>query len=172
MAENLLSVKEVAEKRGVTVWRIHQLIKAGTLPAEKYGTQYLIKIKDADALTIHGKPGRPAKEKKDIYNAMSENLRKNERINISLEAILEFSSGKREVRVSDLSIGGCFIDSIGQVLEGELVIFTVRMSTDQWLKLNGKVTFVLPNSGFGLSFTDLTEEEQNIIQQLILEHKE
>jgi excisionase family DNA binding protein len=62
MAENLLSVREVAEKRGVTVWRIHQLIKDGTLPAEKYGTQYLIKIADADALTIHGKPGRPAKK--------------------------------------------------------------------------------------------------------------
>ncbi len=62
MAENLLSVKEVAEKRGVTIGRIHQLIKAGTLPAEKYGNQYLIKTKDADALTIHGKPGRPKKE--------------------------------------------------------------------------------------------------------------
>jgi excisionase family DNA binding protein len=62
MAENLLSVKEVADKRGVTVWRIHQLIKAGTLPAEKYGNQYLIKTKDADAMTIHGKPGRPAKK--------------------------------------------------------------------------------------------------------------
>ncbi len=62
MAENLLSVKEVADKRGVTVWRIHQLIKAGTLRAEKYGNQYLIKIKDADALTIHGKPGRPKKD--------------------------------------------------------------------------------------------------------------
>ncbi len=62
MAENLLSVKEVADKRGVTVWRIHQLIKAGTLPAEKYGNQYLIKTKDADALTVHGKAGRPKKE--------------------------------------------------------------------------------------------------------------
>ena len=61
MAENLLSVKEVADKRGVTVWRIHQLIKAGTLPAEKYGNQYLIRIKDADALPIHGKAGRPKK---------------------------------------------------------------------------------------------------------------
>jgi len=64
MAENLLSVKEVAEKRGVTVWRIHQLIKAGTLQAEKYGNQYLIKTNDADSLTIHGKRGRPLKEKK------------------------------------------------------------------------------------------------------------
>lgn len=63
MAEDLLSVREVAEKRGVTVWRIHQLIKSGTLPAEKYGTQYLIKSGDADALTIHGKAGRPSKVK-------------------------------------------------------------------------------------------------------------
>jgi len=62
MAENLLSVREVADKRGVTVWRIHQLIKAGTLPAEKYGNQYLIKTKDADALTVHGKAGRPKKD--------------------------------------------------------------------------------------------------------------
>ncbi len=61
MAENLLSVREVAEKRGVTVWRIHQLIKNGTLPAKKYGNQYLIDGKGAGALTIHGKPGRPKK---------------------------------------------------------------------------------------------------------------
>jgi len=47
MAGNLLSVKEVAEKRGVTVWRIHQLIKDGTLQAEKHGNQYLIRINDA-----------------------------------------------------------------------------------------------------------------------------
>lgn len=61
MAENLLSVKEVAESKGVTVWRIHQLIKAGTLQAEKFGSQYLIKKKDVDSLVIHGKPGRPKK---------------------------------------------------------------------------------------------------------------
>jgi excisionase family DNA binding protein len=58
-------VREVAEKRGVTVWRIHQLIKAGTLRAEKYGNQYLIRIKDVDALPIYGKAGRPSKKKKN-----------------------------------------------------------------------------------------------------------
>ncbi|HEX8369923.1 MAG TPA: excisionase family DNA-binding protein [Pyrinomonadaceae bacterium] len=59
--EKLLSVKEVAQRRGVTVWRIHQIIKAGDLSAEKYGSQYLIKEQDADALKIYGKSGRPAK---------------------------------------------------------------------------------------------------------------
>jgi excisionase family DNA binding protein len=61
MTLNLLTVKQVAEKRGVTVWRVHQLISNGTLKAEKYGSQYLVKEKDADALTIHGKAGRPKK---------------------------------------------------------------------------------------------------------------
>jgi excisionase family DNA binding protein len=63
MATGLLSVKEVAEKRGVSVWRIHQLIKDKTLKAEKYGSQYLVKKEDAEELTIHGKPGRPPKTK-------------------------------------------------------------------------------------------------------------
>ena len=61
MEENLLSVKQVADKKGVTVWRIHQLIQGGKLKAKKYGTQYLIKEPDAEKLVIHGKAGRPKK---------------------------------------------------------------------------------------------------------------
>jgi hypothetical protein len=38
------------------------LIKDGTLQAEKYGNQYLIRIKDANTLTIHDKHGRSKKE--------------------------------------------------------------------------------------------------------------
>jgi excisionase family DNA binding protein len=63
MEENLLSVAQVAEKRGVTIGRIHQLIQDGTLAAQKYGNQYLVKEPDADALIIHGKAGRPPKKK-------------------------------------------------------------------------------------------------------------
>ena len=61
MSDKLLTVKQVAERRGVSIWRIHQLIQAETLKAEKYGSQYLIKPEDADALKIYGKHGRPSK---------------------------------------------------------------------------------------------------------------
>ena len=60
MAENLLSVREVAERRGVSIRRVHQLITEGKLQAEKYGNQFLINTQDA--VTIHGKAGRPSKE--------------------------------------------------------------------------------------------------------------
>lgn len=101
---------------------------------------------------------------------MEKDLRQNKRTNLSLEVTVEFSSGKREVRISDLSMSGCFIDSIAPVTQGESVIFMVRMPTSgEQLKLNGEVVYVFPNSGFGIKFTDLTEEEQNIIKQLIVE---
>ncbi len=101
---------------------------------------------------------------------MEKDLRQNERINISLEVAVEFSSGKREVRISDLSMSGCFIDSIAPVVKGESVIFMVRLlTTGEQLKLNGEVVYIFPNTGFGIRFTDLTEKEQNLIKQLIEE---
>lgn len=58
-----MSIKEVAEAKNITVGRVYQLINEGTLPAQKVGTHYIIEKADVDALVIHGKPGRPPKEK-------------------------------------------------------------------------------------------------------------
>ena len=58
----LMSIKEVAEAKKITVGRVYQLIKEGTLPAQKIGTHLLITRSDCDALVVHGKPGRPKKE--------------------------------------------------------------------------------------------------------------
>ncbi len=59
---NLLTTKEVAERLGVSVRRVHALIHAGRLPAEKYGRDYLINENDLN-LVAERKPGRPRKEK-------------------------------------------------------------------------------------------------------------
>jgi excisionase family DNA binding protein len=58
---NLLSIKEVAEKLGVSARRVNQLIDEKKLPAQKIGSQYVINEKDLSNVTIHGKPGRPKK---------------------------------------------------------------------------------------------------------------
>lgn len=55
---DLVTVKDAAEALQVTIGRIHQLIKAGRLPAVKLGFQYV--IKKSDLLKIQDrKPGRP-----------------------------------------------------------------------------------------------------------------
>ncbi len=60
---NLLTTKEAAERLGVTVTRVQQLILAGRLPAEKMGRDYFIKGDDLK-LVEDRKPGRPPKQAK------------------------------------------------------------------------------------------------------------
>lgn len=59
---NLLTTNGVAERLGVTIKRVQALIRAGRLPAEKVGRDYLIKEKDLK-LVANRKPGRPRKNK-------------------------------------------------------------------------------------------------------------
>ena len=58
---NLLTTREVAERLGVTVTRVQQLILAERLPAEKKGRDYFINEDDLK-LVEDRKPGRPPKK--------------------------------------------------------------------------------------------------------------
>ena len=57
---SLLTTKEVAERLGVTLPRVHTLIKEERLPAEKMGRDYFIKEEDLK-LVANRKTGRPPK---------------------------------------------------------------------------------------------------------------
>lgn len=57
-----LTTKEAADRLGVTVGRVHQLIREDRLPAEKKGRDYLIVEKDL-AKVKDRKSGRPPKKK-------------------------------------------------------------------------------------------------------------
>ncbi len=57
-----LTTKEVAERLGVTVPRVHALIRAGRLPAEKRGRDVFVKESDLQ-LVANRKTGRPRKPK-------------------------------------------------------------------------------------------------------------
>jgi excisionase family DNA binding protein len=56
----LLTTKDAAERLGVTVTRVQQLIAAGSLPAEKMGRDYFIQEDDLK-LVADRKRGRPRK---------------------------------------------------------------------------------------------------------------
>ena len=59
---NLLTTKEVAERLGVTLPRVHTFIKEGRLPAEKLGRDLFIKEADL-RLVENRKTGRPPNPK-------------------------------------------------------------------------------------------------------------
>lgn len=61
----MLSTKEAAEKLGVSLRRVQQMIEEKALPAEKVGRDYVILEKDLAKVTVYGKPGRPPKAKEE-----------------------------------------------------------------------------------------------------------
>ncbi len=58
----ILTTKEAAARLGVTVPRVHALIRTGRLPAEKRGRDVFINEPDLK-LVENRKPGRPPKPK-------------------------------------------------------------------------------------------------------------
>ena len=99
---------------------------------------------------------------------MTEERREEERKNITLEARWEGGSGSRPARVSDISLGGCYLDTLGaQVEVGEVIALEIRLPSGEWLALRGSVAFYHQGLGFSVCFTFLTDEEQYQLTQLI-----
>lgn len=64
----LLTTKQAAERLGISIPRIHQLINEERLPAEKMGRDYVIKEEDL-RLVEDRKVGRPPKVKAESSKA-------------------------------------------------------------------------------------------------------
>lgn len=96
--------------------------------------------------------------------------RNKERVSVSLAAVLDFSSGAREARVSDISMGGCFIDSIANVVENENLSLKLNLSSGESVKFYGVVTYIYPGVGFGIRFLHLTDAEKSVLKQILVSH--
>src|SRR5438046_6598596 len=57
----LLNTQQAADRLGVSVVRIRQLIRAGKLEAQNLGRDYAINETALASVTVYGKPGRPKK---------------------------------------------------------------------------------------------------------------
>jgi excisionase family DNA binding protein len=66
----LLTTQQAADKLGVHRSRVHALIKAGRLPAQKFGNVYMIKEADLK-LVEERKTGRPPKAKAETDSKAS-----------------------------------------------------------------------------------------------------
>ena len=90
------------------------------------------------------------------------------RLSIDLGAEWESAAGKRSARITNLSEGGCYLDSVGDVRRGEIVGFRVLLPEDDWLYLEGEVRHHTAGEGFGVKFLDLNEDQESKLKELIL----
>lgn len=94
--------------------------------------------------------------------------RQHERVSVPLSVVLDCSSDKREVRVTDLSTGGCYVDCIAGVQQGEVVGLRLKLPQDRTVELAGTVVYVHEGIGFGIQFNDMTREQRTLLEYLIL----
>lgn len=98
---------------------------------------------------------------------MEQERREEYRVPVSLEVLWEGASGQHTARISDISLGGCYLDTLGSATPGEIIGLTIKLPGGELLNLRGEVAYHLPHQGFSVCFTFLTDEEQYSLSQLI-----
>ena len=74
---------------------------------------------------------------------------------------------EHSARTRDISMGGCYIESVAHVTVGQFLVFEMELPSGRWLTLRGEVVYHRRNQGFGVQFVDLTEETQRMLEYLI-----
>ncbi|HVQ40198.1 MAG TPA: PilZ domain-containing protein [Pyrinomonadaceae bacterium] len=98
--------------------------------------------------------------------------REKPRLRVSLDAMWDSSTEAHSARITDLSEGGCFLDSVGEVRTGEIVGFRVLLPDEDWLYLEGEVKHYMAGRGFGVKFIELNEEQTERLHWLLRIAKE
>lgn len=93
--------------------------------------------------------------------------RSEKRWDVCLDAVWEGKSGNHIARVTDLSEGGCYVDSLGEAQIGEVLSFKLQLPDGQWLELSGEVAHQTPPLGFGLKFVILSDEQRGKLRLLL-----
>lgn len=103
---------------------------------------------------------------------MGSERRSSERKRVLRDAKWESMSHTHEVRVDDVSLGGCFVNTYGRVELGEQVELQIQLPSGHWLPLRGHVASYQPGVGFGVSFDSLSQKEAASLKELIITSKE
>jgi len=98
---------------------------------------------------------------------MNDERRTNFRIPLKLHARYEGMSGAQEARIEDISLGGCFVTSQGQVDQGEAITVEIQFPAGHWIRLRGQVVVRHPGIGFGMEFSSLAPEEERKLAELL-----
>jgi hypothetical protein len=83
--------------------------------------------------------------------------------------VTDLHSGTRlSARISELGVGGCYVDAMTPFPERTLV--KLRIIRDQGaFESNGRVVYTHANFGMGVAFTDVTADQRSILEAWIAE---
>ena len=94
-------------------------------------------------------------------------LRKNTRVPVRLEVEWGSLPSRCPDVTSDLSLGGCYVESLNSVKVGQVLNLSLSLPSKKTLRFRGEVRYTQPTIGFGLKFLKLSPFEQATLEALI-----
>jgi hypothetical protein len=92
--------------------------------------------------------------------------RQSERRQVMVECQIEGFSARAQMRISDLSSRGCYVDSLIPISVGSRVTLRVILR-NRSLSLGGEVTHCKPGMGFGIRFDPVPPAMAEIIDRFL-----
>jgi len=89
------------------------------------------------------------------------------RLSVSLDAVWNRDENRHTAKITDLSEGGCYLDTVGEVMTGETVAFRILLPDGDWLYLEGEVRHHRVGVGFGVKFVDLDDQQRENLLVLL-----
>jgi CheY-like chemotaxis protein len=101
---------------------------------------------------------------------MTDQIAEIEQVNVSLDVVWHGAAGKFDARVGEISMTGCFIESMGQEVMGETINFNVRLPSGIWVTLEGEVIYQEYPIGFEVRFSNLTPDNLRLLTRVVAAH--
>jgi hypothetical protein len=98
---------------------------------------------------------------------MNDDRRRAKRIRVNFPAHWEGLMTQNEASICDISTTGCMVLSGGDVTEGELIRLEIQFPNGEWALQWGEVAYPVPEIGFALHFTELSDQQKDRLQKLI-----
>lgn len=89
--------------------------------------------------------------------------RQHQRFNRPFDGIWKAPSGSGPCRISDISAGGCFIESLALPPVGETAHITLQIG-EHAMSFTGDVLYSVRNMGFAVKFHPLAVEQHDALQ--------
>lgn len=94
---------------------------------------------------------------------MTSEKRRHPRLEQPIEGRWCGASGRRDVRITSLSLGGCFVDGLGTPAVGERPLIELQLRDAPPLELVGEVVYLSRPQGFAVRFVDVSARDRQAL---------
>ena len=76
-------------------------------------------------------------------------------------------------KIKSLSAGGCLIETEAiQPLYGKAIYIRVPLPDREWWEVQGEVLYYVREVGFGVHFSEMTDDDRSTLRQLMQHYRE